>query len=78
MENYTVNDFIFSVKTYFKTKSIFQMQRHFWQEFDVPRHHKIPSHNIILNWADYFSVCGSGPACSIHTSATTDQVRAVM
>jgi hypothetical protein len=47
MENWLVNCCIFALRTYFETKSIVQIQRQFWHEFDIPKHGRIPSLNAI-------------------------------
>jgi hypothetical protein len=60
MENWTVNQCVFVVKTYFESKSIVQLQRRFWREFAVPRHGITASRKTVLKWVDDFGVCDSG------------------
>jgi hypothetical protein len=75
-ENWTMNHYIFAMRTYSETRSTVQMQRNFWHEPDIPRH-GIPSCNGILKWVHDFNVRGSvvnksdGPA---HPSCTPEKV----
>ena len=49
---------IAGVRFYYKTKSIIQTQRHLGQQFNIPQHGTIPSHNAILAWVHKFEDTG--------------------
>ncbi|KAJ4447190.1 hypothetical protein ANN_09191 [Periplaneta americana] len=50
MANWTVAERVFAVTAYIEYKSITHVQRRFRNEFNVLRHGRISSRNIILKW----------------------------
>jgi hypothetical protein len=81
MENWLVNYCIFSLRTYFETKSIVQLQRYVQHESNIPRHGRIPSHNAVLKLVDDFDICNTvvnkfvGPIHCICTPENIEQMR---
>ena len=47
------------VHSYYKTKSVTEVQRVFRRQFNVGQHGRIPSQNTILAWVKKFEETGS-------------------
>ncbi len=55
---YAMEEHVFLVKTYYKTKSIVTVQREFKKHFKCP-HHKIPARSVISRLIQKFKSTGS-------------------
>jgi hypothetical protein len=58
IENWPVNQCLFTVTTCFETKSFVETLRCFWHEFHVLGHGRIPLLNTVRKRVDYFNIHG--------------------
>jgi hypothetical protein len=71
---------VYTLAAYFETKSVVETQRLFRREFNVEKHDRIPSRNIIMNWFNKFNATGSvmssftGSGHSVRTTANIEIV----
>ena len=59
MERWNVQQCVTCVRSYYKMKSVTEVQRVFRQQYNVGRHGRVPSRNTILAWVKKFEETGS-------------------
>jgi len=81
MVSWSVAHRIAGVRFYYEIKSIIQTQRRLRQQFNIPRHGLIPSHNVTLAGVRKFEDTGSvtdiahGAPRTVHTEENVRRVK---